>query len=707
MARILDGNSDPIFDDVSAADTLAALGDSLTLELTGQAGAAIALTDVGASVLTVTFEASVDGANFFPYLGTNQATGVQEGTATGNGLWGFHTSGLARLRARITAWTSGSIKADGKAGQGAGPAAFSGAVSIAPTPIDVDASLIGEVSANNSSNTPLGIGAVFLGTADDVRDYAAIIVSVDADVDSAVDGLQVEFSPDNVTWYISDNYTITASSLKTFTFQPVFRWFRVRYTNGAVGQGTFDLQVQFRPTTVKPSSHRLDDNVTGQDDATLQKSIVAAKLPSGSYQNIDATAGGALRVVVSEENQDAFGRVRVSNPVTLLDSTFTYNLNPRVFEDISTGNGVVTYDSAKKAALLSVTAGAPGVAGLQSYQYTHYNPGKSHLIFMTFCGDPLATGYSVNQKFEVGYFDDDNGIFIRGEGPTNIYAVRRSSVTGVITEEAVERANFNIDVLDGSGSVDNPSGILLDANQSQILVIDLQFLGVGRVRLGLAVAGAVVYAHEFNFANVNPNMYMQSGTLPIRWRFEDTSVLGWARTDAYCAMVTSEGGAEKNRGIPFSTGNPPGTTITAANGADTHVISIQPSLLFNAQTNRIWNILESVSLVNTGSTEVLCKIWYDANVTGGAWVGVDTSDSGMEYNITATHAPGTGIEIGRFAVPASAQVQGAGGLSELLNRLPIALNAAGTTPVGKISLTAAGVGGTSPVLGMLSWREVR
>nr|NIP33670.1 hypothetical protein [Thermoplasmata archaeon]NIS10771.1 hypothetical protein [Thermoplasmata archaeon]NIS18709.1 hypothetical protein [Thermoplasmata archaeon]NIT75727.1 hypothetical protein [Thermoplasmata archaeon]NIU47870.1 hypothetical protein [Thermoplasmata archaeon] len=72
MARILDGNSDPILDDVSAADTLAALGDSLTLELTGQAGAAIALTDVGASVLTVTFEASVDGANFFPYLGTNQ-----------------------------------------------------------------------------------------------------------------------------------------------------------------------------------------------------------------------------------------------------------------------------------------------------------------------------------------------------------------------------------------------------------------------------------------------------------------------------------------------------------------------------------------------------------------------------------------------------------------------------------------------------------
>jgi hypothetical protein len=131
MARILDGSSDPIFDDVSGADSLAALGDSLSLTLTGQAGAAVALTDIGAGVLEVTFEGSVDGANFFSLSGTNQATGVQGTTATANGLWLFATAGLARLRVRVTAWTSGHVNVDAKAGQGSGVPAFSGAVTLA------------------------------------------------------------------------------------------------------------------------------------------------------------------------------------------------------------------------------------------------------------------------------------------------------------------------------------------------------------------------------------------------------------------------------------------------------------------------------------------------------------------------------------------------------------------------------------------------
>lgn len=565
-----------------------------------------------------------------------------------------------------------------------------------------------DIDAGNSTSAPLGIGAVFQGSSKEILDVAVILVSVVADQVSATDGIEFQFSPDNIVWFGTDNYTYeSAGGVKTYSVQPVFPYFRIQFTNGAVAQTQFFLSTLLMSGNTKPSSHRLEDNLAGQDDVTASKSIIAAKIPAGTYQNIDATSGGALRVVVSEENQDAFGRVRTSNPVMLLDSTFGYNLNPRILEDISTGNGAVAFDANKRAALLSVTAGAVGVAGLQSYQYTHYNPGKSHLIFMTFCGDPTAQQFAVGQKFEVGYFDDANGIFVRGDGPTDIYAVRRSSVTGSVVEEAVERANFNIDVLDGSGSPANPSGVLLDAESSQILVIDLQFLGVGRVRVGLAVAGAVIYAHEFNFANVNPNMYMQYATLPVRWRFEDTTTIGWPRSDAYCMMVTSEGGAETNRGIPFSIGNPPGTPITAASGVDTHIISIRPSLTFNGLANRIWNILQNAGILNTGSNEVICKLWYDATITGGAWVPVDASDSGMEYNITATHAPGTGIEIGRFSVAATNTNKDAGGISDIENRLPIALNAAGTAPVGAITLTAAGFGGTSVVLGTIGWREIR
>jgi hypothetical protein len=549
----------------------------------------------------------------------------------------------------------------------------------------------------------LGAGATFTGTSIDLSDsdIATIRIAVFSDVGSAAgNGIEVQASTDEALWFTTDEYNYAAGSgPKIYNVPRIFQFYRIKYTNGATPQASFILQTTLYTAAFAASSHRLEDALSGQDDAELIKGVLAARLPNGLYENIDATAGGALEIHVGGENQDAFGRVRISNPVTLLDSTFTYDLRPRDFEDISSGNGVVTHDANGRFAKLAITAGALGVAGLQSYQYTHYNPGKSHLIFMTLCSDPDSVGYASGQKFEAGYFDDDNGIFIRRDD-TGAYAVRRSKVTGSVVEEAVATADFNIDPLDGTG----PSGVTLDPTKSQILVIDLQFLGVGRVRIGLEVAGAIIYAHEFNFANAQAGMYMQTGSLPVRWRLEDTGTTGFANSQAYCCMVTTEGGAEQNRGVPLAIGST--AAITAASGADTEVLSIRAGLTFNSLVNRIWNILEDVELLNTGNNEARVKIWYDATVTGGTWLSVDASDSGMEYNLTGTHTPGTGIVIGRFSVPATATAKGAASFAPK-NRLPIALDKAGTGRVGIISVTAAGVGGTTPVWGDILWREVR
>jgi|GEM_PF-3123574 len=573
-----------------------------------------------------------------------------------------------------------------------------------------------EVDANNSTAVVLGIGGVFTGVGTDLseNDYVTALIALYSDVDSAADGLEVQFSADNATWYTTDEYSYEGGTgPKIYHIPRILRYFRVKYTNGGVGQATFLVEVTLLTGTVRGSSHRLEDDLVGQDDAEVTKSIIAAKIPSGHYHNIEASARGALNVVITEQNQDAFGRVRVSDPVSLLDSTFGYNLNPRQFEDISSGNGVVTFDPVRKSAHLSVTAGAPGVAGLQSYQYCHYNPGKSHLIFMTFCPDPTGTDYTSDQKLEVGYFDDDNGLFVRGVGsvnpgvvPASIYVVRRSKVSGVVVEEAVERANWNIDVLDGTGSEDNPSGVAISADASQILVIDLQFLGVGRVRMGMEVAGAIVFCHEFNFANSQTGMYMQSATLPVRWRFEDTSAVGYDYAEGYCCMVTTEGGAEEDRGIPFTAGSAAGKAVPT--GADTHLISIRPLLTFNALANRIWNILQDIHVLNTGNNEIIVKVWYEGGPLGGtpAWAAVDASDSGMEYDTAGTWVAGTGIKIAEFYVAATNQAKDAGAFA-VKSRLPIALDKAAAVPVGMISVTAQAIGGASAAWASIGWREVR
>ncbi len=565
-----------------------------------------------------------------------------------------------------------------------------------------------DVSDGNTTSTPLGIGGTFEGAKVDLQDndYATIAVALFADVDSAVDGLEIQASADDgVTWYTTDTYTYTGGSGPKIYYIPrIFRYYRVRFTNNpTVGQTTFILETTLYTGLVRGSSHRLEDNLSGEDDSELVKAVVAAKIPSGTYANVPSTASGALRTYISDENQDAFGRVRVSNPISLLDSTFGYNLNPRIFEDISSGNGTVAFDANKRAAILDVAAGAPGVAGLQSYQYAHYNPGKSQLIFMTQNPNPNGLIPVDGQRIEAGYFDDDNGLFARVDHLGGHF-VRRSSVSGAPVDEVVDTADWNIDTMDGSGDPANPSGILLNPIASQILVIDFQFLGVGRVRMGFDISGVVYFAHEFQFANIGSGMYMQSGTLPVRWQVVDTTVTGWTHAEAYCSMVAAEGGAEENRGIPLAVGKVATTVIPAA--VDTHLLSIQASLLFAGQVNRIWNVLESINVLNTGNNEIIVKVWYDANLAAPVWNPVDASDSGMEVSLVGTHTPGTGIKIAEFYVPATNQSKDAGAFT-VKSRLPIAVDRAGTGRVGMISVTAQAIAAASAAWAAIAWREVR
>jgi hypothetical protein len=132
----------------------------------------------------------------------------------------------------------------------------------------------GVTSAGNSSTATLLAGGVFTGKSEDVREYASIIVTVHPDVRSATDGLSIEFSHDNSIWHVTDTYTIHADAVKTYTFQPVMRYFRLVYTNGSVAQSSLHLQVQYRTGVVKASSHRAQDSVGGQDDAELVKAIL-------------------------------------------------------------------------------------------------------------------------------------------------------------------------------------------------------------------------------------------------------------------------------------------------------------------------------------------------------------------------------------------------------------------------------------------------
>jgi hypothetical protein len=205
--------------------------------------------------------------------------------------------------------------------------------------------------------------------------------------------------------------------------------------------------------------------------------------------------------------------------------------------------------------------------------YHPYQPGKSQLILMSF----KLNGVEENADKRVGYFDDRNGTFLLYDGTGTLSFVERRYVTGSPVDFPVVQAAWNIDRCDGTG----PSGFDIDATKTQLMFIDFQWLGVGRVRAGFVHDGRYIVAHEFYHSNVLSTVYWSNPALPVRVEIRNSGALAAPATlDFVCASVQSEGGYSE-AGFDFAAhtsvrtiGNPPNTlpimAIRLANGFNTY-----------------------------------------------------------------------------------------------------------------------------------------
>lgn len=279
--------------------------------------------------------------------------------------------------------------------------------------------LLAKQCTNNSTDTLLGAGEAFTGTAGDLNGYASILVTVFADVASATDGLSMQFSHSDpavsADWHESDAFTIDAGAYKTFTFQPVDRWFRIVYTNGAAPQGNFHLNVQLHSVAPKPSSHRLADDLSTQDDATLVKAVLAAEKPNGIVTNIDSTAGGNLKVSVEEFDPSA-GQVppEVAIPKGLITGYSGVN---KFGKTVNVDSGVATdiWDGANDApGAASPIWVPPTQARIHAITSTNDNDGKT--------GAPSSTGARTIRVYGLTDWDtaeSSEDITLDGTTPVN------------------------------------------------------------------------------------------------------------------------------------------------------------------------------------------------------------------------------------------------------------------------------------------------
>lgn len=235
---------------------------------------------------------------------------------------------------------------------------INGKITACNTGAVVIANSTGTISTNNSSTTPLGIDAVFTGTAEDVKDYSSITVNVFANQASATNGLSVQWSSDGTNWDIAtETFTITASTGRSFRFSPLARYFRIVYTNGGTGQAAFRLQTILHPTTAQVTIP-LDDDVPESSTAAVVRSVVAAQSAgTGDYINIAATTSGNMKVSIEELNGTANIANETGGNLASIEGKITAcNTGAVVLtNDSIVGPGDPTIDSITQAAISSVT----------------------------------------------------------------------------------------------------------------------------------------------------------------------------------------------------------------------------------------------------------------------------------------------------------------------------------------------------------------
>jgi hypothetical protein len=350
---------------------------------------------------------------------------------------------------------------------------------------------------------------------------------------------------------------------------------------------------------------------------------------------------------------------------------------------------------------LSCTAGT-GVSAFQSFQYSPYAPGKSHFIAVT---GVLGTGVA-GTTVDTGYFDEANGIIYRQNGDTNLQLVLRTSTSGAVSDaNIVNQSAWNVDKLDGTGA----SGLTLDATKSFILIIDLQFLGMGRVRVGFDLNGVLYYVHQFENANNLNVPYMQSATLPVQMLIT-ASASGATKTSHFkCASVISEGGNLSDYGYAMST---PSSLATAGNGTRVHLLSVRPKALYKGLPNRELFLLNNVNLVGIGTRYIYWEIVVGAAFTvAPTYADINTTYSAFEYGTGGTFSnltSGVVLYSGYIGANTQDSVVERSFDRKLSLHNPISLNRAGAArPMGTLSLLVTGLAGTSAVQGALNFSEVR
>jgi len=248
----------------------------------------------------------------------------------------------------------------------------------------------------------------FTGTSSNTTGYASLIVSITINSNDIFPNqfgkLQIYYSPDGSTFTVFFTDTILfTSSIYRKTYPLIDKYYYVAYDHS---------------------------------NTSLFPYVLNSRLSTEAYSCAPPNSSNSF-VNAKENLYDAFGKLRVSPPFTLLDlrvpgqdqsglgNTGATNYLQNFLQMTTGGTGSVGATGYKTASASRTNIYVSGnfTFSNQSRKYCTYQPGKSFLIKCSGimdAGNQLQSAYNSSAtKSRIGYFDDYNGLFFEYVGDGN------------------------------------------------------------------------------------------------------------------------------------------------------------------------------------------------------------------------------------------------------------------------------------------------
>ena len=186
------------------------------------------------------------------------------------------------------------------------------------------------------------------------------------------------------------------------------------------------------------------------------------------------------------------------------------------------------------------------------------------------------------------------------------------------------------------------SGFTLNAATSNILFIDIEWLGVGSVRVGFVINGQLITAHTFYNANSLTTVYMQTANLPIRYEIERAGTLtaGTYTLQQICSSCISEGGYS-----PSGVRQMVGTTAIAGSKLPTADTFYSIGTI-RIKSGRPYAVIIPAGYVVAGleTTDFQVGLFKGVTLAGGSFSYSSFSDN-VEYDLTVRELSATGTQL--------------------------------------------------------------